>query len=78
MSSLTVGEHNDLWKMGARSIINSEKRLCRISDSLRRRNGIEILKELHNIHAISEEDYKEALKELLNSEGFTIDIKEEP
>lgn len=76
--SLTVGEHDDLWKRGARSIINSEKCFCRISDSLRRRNGIEMLKELHGIHAISEEDYKKALKELLNSEGFTINIKEEP
>lgn len=76
--SLTVGEHDDLWKRGARSIINSEKCFYRISDSLRRRNGIEMLKELHGIHAISEEDYKKALKELLNSEGFTINIKEEP
>ena len=69
---MTVEEHNLLWRKGARSIIDSEKQLNDIRLSLKRRNAIEALKELHNIGAVTDEDYKNYLIELITNEGFNL------
>ena len=69
---MTVGEHDLLWKTGAQSIIDSEKQLNDIRLSLKRRNAIEALKELHNIGAVTDEDYKNYLIELITNEGFNL------
>ena len=68
---MTVGEHDSLWMKGANSIINSERHLDSIQQSLRIKNAIEIAKELHSIGAIPDEDYKEDLIKFLKNEGFT-------
>lgn len=68
--ALTVGEHDDLWKHLYSTIPNEARN---IYDSLRRANGIEILKELRNIGVINDEFYINSLKKLLRDEGFTID-----
>ena len=69
---MIVGEHDLLWKKGAQSIIDSEKQLNEIRLSLKIRNAIEALKELHNIGAVTDEDYKNYLIELITNEGFNL------
>ena len=69
---MIVGEHDLLWKTGAQSIIDSEKQLNDIRLSLKRRNAFESLKELHNIGAVTDEDYKNYLIELITNEGFNL------
>lgn len=67
---MTVGEHDKLWMAGAKSIINCEAYLNEIRVSMKRRNAIEIMKELHRIGAISDEDYKNDIVMIVNNEGF--------
>ena len=71
---MIVGEHDLLWKTGAQSIIDSEKQLNEICLSLKIRNAIEALKELHNIGAVTDEDYKNYLIELITNEGFNLEL----
>ena len=71
---MTVGEHDLLWKKRAQSIIDSEKHLNDIRLSLKRRNAFEALKELHNIGAVTDEDYKNYLIELITNEGFNLSV----
>ena len=57
-----------------KSIIESKESIEDIRLSLKRRNAIEAIKELHNIGALPDEDYKKYLIELLGNEGFNLEL----
>ena len=81
--SLTVGEHDTLWKSSARSSTNLDADLENIKLKLKLANIREIAKIMYELGEISKEDYVDVLKYLWNSEeifGKFDDVfkKEEP
>ena len=81
--SLTVGEHDTLWKSSARSLTNLDADLENIKLKIKLANAREIAKIMYELGEISKEDYVDALKHLWNSEeifGKFDDVfkKEEP
>ena len=66
--AMTVGEHDSLWKAGAKSL----QYIPTIAQSLRRQNAIRILEGLYAINKISEEDYADYLMHILISEGYKL------
>ena len=66
--AMTVGEHDSLWKAGAKSL----QHIPEIAQSLRRQNAIKILEDLYAINKISEEDYSDDLLQILINEGYKL------
>lgn len=66
--SLTVGEHDEMWKEGA-------KALPEISTNLRNANIIACAKELHDLGEVSDSDYKETLLTMLKMSGIDLNKK---
>ena len=65
---MTNGEHDDLWRKGAHSI----QYLKDINDNLRRANAIECMKNLRDIDAIDDEQYKRFMVGIIKDCGFII------
>ena len=63
--SLTVGEHDEMWKAAALA-------LPEISINLRNANIIACAKELHDMGELSDVDYKASLVTMLNKSGVNI------
>lgn len=61
---VTNGEHDDMMR-DQRTALNSIER------SLKRANGLAGIKELHDMGALSDEDYQEVLMFILEKEGYT-------
>ena len=81
--SMTVGEHDDLWRSSAKSLIALDSNLTNIKLKLKLANIREIAKTMYELGEISKEDYVDVLKNLWNSEeifGKFDDVfkKEEP
>ena len=67
--AMTVGEHDSLWKAGAKSL----QHIPAIAQSLRRQNAIKILEDLYAINKISEEEeYADDLLQILINEGYKL------
>lgn len=66
--SLTVGEHDELWKSSARSLTNLDRDLENIKLKLKMLNYREIAKEMYNLGEITREDYVDFLKVLWKHE----------
>jgi len=68
---MTNKQHDDLWIAGAEA-------LPAIHQNLRRANAIACFKELYTIGALSGDDYKKALLQMLNLIGYELtDLKKE-
>ena len=62
---MTNGEHDLLWRRGAKALPDIAEQLERIADQLAIYNTITILKESYAIGEISKEDYAGALNEAM-------------
>lgn len=65
---LTVGEHDDLWKAGAKSI-------PQIHEDLKTANIIACVKNLYDAGEVSLSDYRDTLVAILKQNGIDAKIK---